>query len=163
MKEENKPIIKCIKEYIAKCPHLSELARINVDYLNIGDQNIGGQDLEYWSIEQIEAPIILKKNVLGTKTERQCQFAIASRSFFNPLEDTQNIENLNLFDKVAQWFYENTKKGILPILNDGETAISIEVTTSGYLYGTNKDNTIARYQMNGKLIYEKREENALWH
>ena len=33
----------------------------------------------------------------------------------------------------------------------------IEVTTGGYLYGTNNDNTIARYQMQCKLVYKKKE------
>ncbi len=154
----SKPIIECIKEYMNDCPYLSELSKINVDYLNMGDN-----DFEYWSLEKVEAPTILKKNVLGKKTERQCQFIIASRSFFNPLVDTQNIENLDLFEKIEEWFYKNTKKKVLPKLNDGETAISIEATTPGYLYGTNKENTIARYQMSCKLLYEKKEEDSIWH
>lgn len=153
----SKPIIECIKEYMKDCPYLSELSKINVDYLNMGDN-----DFEYWSLEKVEAPTILKKNVLGTKTERQCQFIIASHSFFNPLIDTQNIENLDLFEKIEEWFYKNTKKKVLPELNDGETAISIEATTPGYLYGTNKENTIARYQMSCKLLYEKKEEDSIW-
>lgn len=152
----SKPIIECVKEYMKKCPYLNELSKINVDYLNMGDN-----DFEYWSLEKIEAPTILKRNVLGTKTERQCQFIIASRSFFNPLIDTQNIENLNLFENIEEWLLNNTKRKKLPILNDGETAISIEATSAGYLYGTNKENTIARYQMSCKLVYEK-EEESIW-
>ena len=152
-----KPIIKCIKEYMKDCPYLNELSKINIDYLNMGDD-----DFEYWSLEKVEAPTVLKRNVLGTRTERQCQFIIASRSFFNPLVDTQNVENLDLFEKIEEWFRQNTKKKLLPILNDGETATSIEATTPGYLYGTNKDNTIARYQMSCKLLYDK-EEDSIWH
>jgi hypothetical protein len=67
-----------------------------------------------------------------------------------------------LFEKIAEWLYQNTKKGIFPTLNDGETATSIETITGGYLYGTNKDNTIARYQMQCKLLFEKKEGNSLW-
>lgn len=152
----SKPIIECVKEYMKECPYLNELSKINVDYLNMGDN-----DFEYWSLEKVEAPTILKRNVLGTKTERQCQFIIASRSFFNPLIDTQNIENLNLFENIEEWLLNNTKRKKLPILNDGETAISIEATSAGYLYGTNKENTIARYQMSCKLVYEK-EEESIW-
>ena len=148
-----KAIIDCIKEYYKSCPYLSDLAKINVDYLNIDSK-----DFEYWSLEQLEAPIILKKNVLGTKTERQCLFILASRSFFNPLVDKQNIENLHLFEKIAEWTYQNNKKGIRPILNDDETSLKIEIISGGSLYGTDKSNTIARYQMEGKLIYEKRRE-----
>lgn len=154
---ENKAIIECIKEYFKKCPYLNELTKINVDYLNTGENN----DHEYWSIEKVEAPTILKKNVLGTKTKRQCQFIIASRSFFNPLVDTQNIKNLHLFEKIEEWLYQNSKKGILPELNDGERAIEIKTTAPGYLYGTTKDNTVARYQMSCALLYEK-EEESIW-
>lgn len=153
-----KPIIKCIKEYMKTCPYLNELSKINVDYLNMGEK-----DFEFWSIEQIEAPLILKKNVLRTKTERQCVFVIASRSFFNPLTDVENIKNLNLFENIAEWFYQNTKKKNLPQLNDDETPESLEVVDCGFLYGTNKENTLARYQMKCRLLYEKKEENNIWH
>ena len=153
---KNKSIVECIKEYFKDCPYLNELSEINVDYLNM-DAN----DREYWSIEQMETPTILKRNVLGTKTERQCQFIIASRSFFNPLKDTQNIENLHLYEKIAEWLYQNTRNKVLPELNDGETATSIEATTSGYLYGTDRTNTVARYQIQCKLLYEKKEERKL--
>ena len=156
--KEEKAIIECIKEYYQKCPYLNELAKINVDYLNTD-----AKDFEYWSLEQVEAPIILKKNVLGTKTERQCLFILASRSFFNPLVDTQNIKNLQLFEKIAEWTYQNNKKRIYPTLNDRETGINIEIITGGSLYGTDKSNTIARYQMEGKLIYKKKEGKSLWH
>lgn len=147
---DNKAIIECIKEYLKKCPYLSKLAEIKVDYLNVEEN-----DHEYWSVEQLDVPNILKRNVIGTKTERQCQFVLATRSFFNPLVDTQNIQNLRLFEKIADWFYDNTRSGNLPILNNDEVSISIEATTGGYLYGMSKDNTIARYQMSCKLIYEK--------
>ncbi len=150
--ENSKAIIECVKDYLKKCPYLDKLAEINVDYLNMD-----AKDHEYWSIEALEVPIILKRNVLGTMTERQCQFILASRSFFNPLVDTQNIKNLHLFENIAEWLYQNNRKKIFPTLNEGEIVKSIEVTTGGYLYGTNNDNTIARYQMECKLIYKKKE------
>lgn len=154
----SKAIIECVKDYFKDCPYLNELSEINVDYLNIESN-----DKEYWSLEPIDVPIITKTNVLGTKTERQCQFILASRSFFNTIDDTQNIKNLLLFENIAEWLYRNSKKHILPTLNDGETSKSIEVMTPGYLFGTNNDKRVARYQMRCKLIYEKKEESKLWH
>lgn len=148
----NKAIVECIKEYFKKCPYLSNLAKINVDYLNTDSKGH-----EYWSIEPMGVPIITKKNVLGTKTTRQFQFILAGRAFFNPLDDTQNIDNLQTFEKIAEWLYQNDKNNIFPKLNENEFVKSIEVVTGGYLYGTNKENTIARYQMNCKMIYEKKE------
>lgn len=155
---EEKAIIECIKEYYKKCPYMDELAKINVDYLNVD-----AKDIEWWSLEQKDAPLILKGNVLRTKTERQCQFVLATRSFFNPLDDEQNIKNLLLFEKIADWTYQNNIKKIFPILNAGEESLNIEITTPGFLYGTDKTNTIARYQCEGKLIYEKKEGKSLWH
>lgn len=152
--KSDKARIERIKEYFKNCPYLNQLSEIKVDYLDV-DNN----DREYWSIEQVEAPIILHSNVLGTKTERQCEFIIASRSYFNPLVDTQNIENLHLFEKIADWLYSNSKSGNLPTLNEGETATKIEAINSGYLYGTDRTNTLARYQVLCRLFYEKREES----
>lgn len=154
---ENKAIIECIKDYFKKCPYLGDLAKINVDYLNVNSN-----DCEYWSIEQVEAPLILGTNVLKTKTHRQCQFVIASRAFFNPLKDTQNIENLHLFEKIAHWVCQNNFKSKYPKLNEGEVSTSLEITNGGYLYGTDKTNTIARYEMSCKLLYDKEEKN-IWH
>lgn len=154
--KENKAIIDCVKEYLKDCPYLGELAKINVDYLNY-DSN----DNECWSLEQLESPLILGKNVLGTKSHRQCQFVIATKTLFNPLKDIKNIENLHLFENLAEWIYQNTKKGILPKLNDDEIATSLKVETGGFLYGTNNNNTIARYEMKCILLYDKREESII--
>lgn len=152
--QKENAIIKCVKKFIQdECPYLDDLAKINVDYLNPDSK-----DYESWSLEPIEVPMILKKNVLGTKTRRQCQFVLATRSFFNVIEDTQNIKNLYLFEKIAEWFYQCTKSRNLPILNEGETSVSIESTSGGYLYGTNAQATLARYQMTCKFIYDKKEE-----
>jgi len=153
MDAETKAIIDCVKEYLKTCPYLDDLSQISVNYLDTD-----ARDREYWSLEPLEVPIVLKTNVLKTKSERQCQFILATRSFFNPLVDTQNTERLHIFEKIAEWFIQNTKNGILPKLNEGETATSIEATTGGYLYGLNNDNTIARYEMTCKLLYEKKEE-----
>ena len=156
-KTTNEAIIKKVKEYLKECPYLNELAKINVDYLNVDSK-----DNEYWSLEQLEAPLILGKNVIGTKSHRQCQFIIASRAFFNPLNDTQNIENLQTFGQIADWIYQNNLNKNYPTLNDDETVTSLEVVTCGYLYGTDKTNTIARYEMVCKLLYDK-EEKTIWH
>ena len=156
--DDRKAIIDCVKEYFKKCPYLDKLADVKVDYLDIESK-----DNEYWSIEKQEAPLILGKNVLGTKSHRQCQFVIATRTFFNPHKDAKNIENLHLFDNIAEWIYQNTKKGILPELNDDEIATKLSVETGGFLYGTNNSNTLARYEMKCTLLYDKKEESKIWH
>ncbi|HAB66595.1 MAG TPA: hypothetical protein DCE23_04425 [Firmicutes bacterium] len=145
---KGKAIIECVKDFMKKCSILSN--DIKVDYLNPDSKKENN-----WSIEQLETlqPII-KKNVLGTKTTRQFEFILATRTFFNKVDDKTNINNLQMFDELINWFYECTKNGDLPELNDDETALSISCG-SGYLYGTDKTNTIARYQCKCKLEYEK--------
>lgn len=154
---KSKAVIECIKEYFKGCPSLNKLSKINVDYLNTSSN-----DGEYWSIEPIEAPVILGKNILGTKIHKQCQFIVASRMFFDPINDTQNIKNLQVFDEISDWIYSNNKKHIFPQLSDDETPTGIEVILGGNLYGVDKTNTIARYQMTCKLLYDK-EEKSIWH
>ena len=150
---KRKAIINCIKDFIKdNCPYLDELAEIKVDYLDVESKI-----KNCWSIEQIDTmqPII-KKNVLGTKTTRQVEFILATRTFFNTVDDTINVENLAVFEEIQEWFYQCTKKHDLPILNDNELSIEISCG-NGYLFGTDKTNTIARYECKCKLIYEKKE------
>ena len=99
---------------------------------------------------------IIKEYIDGS-SERQCQFVFASRVFFNTSENKQNINNLHLFEKIANWLEENTKNNILPKLNNKQNATSIKATSSGYLYGTDNSNQYARYQIQCQLIYEEEE------
>lgn len=143
----NKSIIECIKKYFDDCEYLNDL-NICVDFLDDTEQ--------CYSIEEVPAPIILKEYIDGS-SERQCIFVLASRLFFGTLENHQNINNLHLFEKIANWLEVNTKKGILPELNDKQTATSIKALSSGYLYGTDNSSQFARYQIQCQLIYEEEE------
>lgn len=149
MKE--KAIIECIKDYFKGCPYLND-KDINIDFL--------GDDEEAFSIEEIPAPIITKKFIDGSK-EKQCLFVLASRLFFGGLENQQKIDNLHLFEKISNWLEDNTENDVLPTLNDKQTATSIETLSSGYLFGTDKVNKYARYQIQCKLIYF--EEGKIWN
>lgn len=142
-----KSIIECIKDYFNDCPYLNDLD-INIDYL--------GDDAECYSIEEVPASIILKEYIDGS-SERQCVFVFASRVFFGSVENRKNIDNLHLFEKIANWLESNTKNGILPKLNDKQKATSIKARSSGYLYGTDSSSQYARYQIQCQLIYEEEE------
>ncbi len=140
-----KSIIECIKDYFDGCPYLNGKG-INVDFL--------GDEEETFSIEEVPATIITKKFIDGSK-EKQCLFVLASRLFFGGIENQQKIDNLHLFEKISNWLESNTENDILPTLNNKQTAISIEALSSGYLFGTDKVNKYARYQIQCKLIYEE--------
>lgn len=147
---ENKAIIECIKTFLKDCPYLNN-ANINVDYLNMN-----AKDNKYWSIEQVGTPRTTWSNVLKTREERQFTFIIASRCFYSPITDEQNIKNLHSFEKIAEWLKNCTEQKILPTLNSDENATKIEATDMPYLYGVDKTGTIARYEMKCKLYYEKK-------
>mgnify|MGYP003571264635 CR=1 FL=1 len=142
---ETKAIIECIRDYFKECPYLSNFD-INVDFL--------GDDEECFSIEEVPATIILRRFVDGSK-EKQCLFVLASRTFIGTQENQQSIANLHLFEKIANWLETNTENDVLPKLNNNQTATSIEALSSGYLFGTDKVNKYARYQIQCQLIYEE--------
>lgn len=142
---EEKAIIECIKDYFKGCPYLDN-KDINIDFL--------GDEGESFSIEEVPSTIITKKFIDGSK-EKQCLFVLASRLFFGGIENQHKIDNLHLFEKISNWLESNTEKDVLPTLNDKQTATSIEALSSGYLFGTDKVNKYARYQIQCKLIYEE--------
>ena len=142
---EEKAIIECIKDYFKGCPYLDN-KDINIDFL--------GDEGESFSIEEVPSTIITKRFIDGSK-EKQCLFVLASRLFFGGIENQHKIDNLHLFEKISNWLESNTEKDVLPILNDKQTATSIEALSSGYLFGTDKVNKYARYQIQCKLIYEE--------
>ena len=48
-----------------------------------------------------------------------------------------------------------TVADVLPVLNDKQTATSVETISSGYLFGVDSTEKYARYQIQCKLIYEE--------
>lgn len=140
-------IINAIKEYIEKCPYLSEFSRgININFLD--------DEISSYSIETIPINPIIKRYVDGSSI-RQYLFLFCSKESYGQ-EVLQNIQNSGFFEKFTLWIEENNKQGILPNLNDGQEAIKIEVLTTGYPFQTDVDR--ARYQIQLKLEYFQKEE-----
>lgn len=143
--QEEKAIIECIQDYFKTCPHLTG-QDINVDFL--------GDDGESYSIEEVPSTIITKKFIDGSR-EKQCLFVLAGRKIFGGIENQQKINNLHLFEKISKWLESNTESDVLPVLNDKQTATSVETISSGYLFGVDSTEKYARYQIQCKLIYEE--------
>lgn len=137
----NKSIKECIKEYFKTCPYLDLLSGLNMT--------------KSWDINPIERPIILGSNVLGNITHRSFEFMITT-GIFNPSTELENLENLHLFESITEWVYQNSKKGIMPSLNNDEEVISMSVETGGYIF--NDDKSEGTYRVTCKMLYDKREE-----
>lgn len=138
-------IIESIRDYIKTCPYLTELAKVNVDFLP--------DDPTTYSIEQTPTEPILKKYMDGS-TDRQCTFIFACRMHYSD-ETMNNITNSGFFEKFQNWLYDNSENEILPKLDAGLTAERIEAISSGYLFDISGDLSNARYQIQCRLLYEK--------
>lgn len=138
-------IIESVRDYIKSCPHLAELAKINVDFLP--------DDPTTYSIEQTPTEPVIKKYMDGS-TDRQFTFVFACRMYYSD-EMMNNISNSGFFEKFQNWLYDNSENDILPQLDDGMTAERIEAISSGYLFDISGDLSNARYQIQCRLLYEK--------
>jgi len=134
-------IIDKIREYFMKCPVLDELRKINVDYL-------GPDELAY-TIDPTPSDTILKRYTDGAKI-KQYLFVVASREFYGD-DVIQSIENSGFYERLAGWLEEESYKDNLPELTGNKRSQSIEVLTSGYLFGVNEDR--GHYQIQLRLTY----------
>ena len=138
-------IIESVKNFILTCPHLAELARINVDFLP--------ESPDTYSIEEVPAVSVLQTYLDGTQ-ERQFVFVFASRFYYSD-ETKNNIENSGFYEDFSDWLDEQTKVGNFPVMRNGLTPSKIEAMSSGYLFDVSGDLSNARYQIQCRLIYDK--------
>lgn len=140
-------IIESIRNFIKTCPFLEEFdgaIRIGVDFLD--------EQSTTYSIEKVPCNPIIKRYVDGS-TKKQEQFIFASREIYGQ-DVFNNLDNINFYEKFAQWIETNDDKGNLPILENGKESLSIEVTSNGYAFQTDIDK--AQYQIQMKLTFMER-------
>lgn len=140
-------IIENIRNFIKKCPYLEEFegaVRIGVDYLDKETTN--------YSIEKVPCNPIIKKYV-DSSCKKQELFIFSSRESYGQ-DVFNNIDNINFYEKFAEWIEEMNIKGELPLLDNKKEAEKLEVTSNGYAFQTDIDK--ARYQIQLRLIYLER-------
>ena len=138
-------IIEAVRDYLLTCPLLEELARINVDFLP--------EDASTYSIESVPTQTIISTDIDGSTT-RQFVFVFASRLLYTD-ELRNNIENSGFYEAFEEWLETNSDNGVFPELAKGLTPTKIEAMSSGYLFDIAGDFTMARYQIQCRLIYDK--------
>ena len=139
-------IIESIREYIKTCPYIADFKRLLVDNLQ---ENAGA-----YSIDTVPTDPILERYIDGTSRE-QYVFTIAGRLHYSD-EIAQNIANSGVFENIQNWLWEQTEAGNLPALPNGLTAEKIEATSTGYVLAIAGDYSTARYQIQCRLIYERK-------
>ncbi|MDM0609223.1 chloramphenicol resistance protein [Clostridium perfringens] len=139
-------IIESIRNFIKECPYLEEFegaVRIGVDYLD--------KETTTYSIEKVPCNPIIKKYVDGSCKKQELFIFSSSESYGQDVFN--NLENINFYEKFADWIEEMNIKGELPLL-DNKEAEKLEVTSNGYAFATDIDK--ARYQIQLRLIYIER-------
>lgn len=130
-----------LREYFAECPLLQD-GKLNFDYLGI-------EPVEY-TIETVPTEPIFKRYVDGS-TIRQYPFVFASRESFGA-DVWGNIDTSDFYERLATWV--ETQSNLRNLPNFGEEyrySVSLEVTSSGYVFQEDTDN--ARYQIQLSLKY----------
>lgn len=134
-------MIEAIRNYFNEHVQLaSEFENILIDFIE--------EDAVNYTIEPIPVEPIIRQYTDGSSL-RQYVFQFGSREYYdNGL--TQNIENLNFYERFKEEIEDNNKKGILP---DIEGIQSIECLTNGTIQNV-QDGT-AKYIIQMRITYLK--------
>lgn len=136
-------MIDKIREYFKKNVTLAEeFENILIDFL--------GEDATTYTIEPIPTEYILKQYVDGGSL-RQFVFQFGSREFYDN-SVTQNIDNLNFYERFQEEIENNNINGILP---DIEGIQKIECLNNGTIQDVQTGT--AKYSIQMRIIYLKEE------
>lgn len=139
--EETKSMIQAIKEYFIDNNSLADgFKNILVDFL--------GEDASYYTIEPIPIEPKLREYADGGYLG-QLTFNLASREYYDD-SNSQNISNLEYYEKFQNEIEENNKKHILPKIDGIQ---SIECLGNGTIQETQKGT--AKYAISMRITYIK--------
>lgn len=136
--EKNK--IEAIRDYFMKCPILKE-GSLNIDYL--------GSEAVQYSIETMISGNPIVKQYTDGSSLRQYPFSFMSTEIYSQ-DVIDQLGTCGFYEELEQWIEENNKAGDLP---EVEGIQQLEVIAPGYLF--NADQTIARYQIQCRILYVK--------
>ncbi len=136
-------MIKAVRSYLKDaCPYFSGK--------DIGIHFLSAKPGEY-SVEAVPADPVLKRYTDGGYLG-QFLFVLASRELYTD-EDSVQEDVCDFYESVSAWMEQATRENNLPALPAGFRAVSLSVTSGGYLLSNQSGR--ARYQMQCRLIYEK--------
>jgi hypothetical protein len=138
-------VIECLRNWFRDYEGIS--GRFGVDFL---DKNAGTH-----SIDTIPCEEVLKRYFDGS-TRKQFQFAVSSQRFYDQ-DIAQNLENSQFFEDLTAWVEHKARARELPLMDNGRTALKIEVTSNAYPFIISEDGK-ARYQLQMRLEYFQKGE-----
>lgn len=137
---EYNSIAKALHTYLLTCPLLGDHP-LGVDWLP--DKSVA------FSIDTTPASQIIQRYYSGS-TVRQYEFVLRSVQDYGA-DILQNLANSTLYEQLAGWMEEQTRKRDFPDLGSGRTVQSIEAQSTGYLMTAAPD--VGRYQIQCRMIY----------
>ena len=138
-------IVESLTEYFKTYPDL-ETKTIFVNFLKENGQS--------FSIEPTAVRPVMQHLIDGTY-EKQFAFSLVGRFDYSQ-ELVMNIRNSEFFEELEEWVISNNENDVLPDL-DGYNAISLEITSNGYLLGVSTDRKTGMYEIRFILTYDKGE------
>ena len=130
-------IMNWLKQYIVD-------TNIEIDYI--------GEDALGYSLKlPVNTPII-SKDINGNKYMQKL-FSFNARTLYGDADT--NETNLKLFQDFKEWVEEQNENDNLPILEDNQEPIEVEVLTDGYLLQADNDLQNAVYIIQCRLLYNE--------
>lgn len=137
---EYNSIAEALHTYLLTCPLLGDHP-LGVDWLP--DKSVA------FSIDTTPASQIIQRYYSGSSL-RQYEFVLRSVADYGA-DILQNLANSTLYEQLAAWFEEQTRKRNFPDLGSERTVQSIEAQSTGYLMTAAPD--VGRYQIQCRMIY----------
>lgn len=136
-------LISAIQTYLKTYTGLATNAPVWVDYL-------GPTPTEY-AVIPLPGDRVLESYIDGGSL---CAFPFAFQSTESTADDLERLETSGFYEAFARWLKTQTDAGILPSLDAGQTADSIEATGWGFLYEQG-DSQTGVYQIQCRLVYDQ--------
>lgn len=133
-------LLSAVRTYLVDYTGLKDGAPLWVNYL-------GSQPTEY-AIVPMAGGKILERWLNGGSLR---EFPFAIQSVESTADDLERMESAGFFESLADWLENQT---VLPALDEGKTAISIEASGWAYLFEQGKSET-GIYQIQCRLVYEQ--------
>lgn len=137
-------IIQRLRDHIATCPLLDQLAPLHVDGVKSDPTN--------YSIDTIPGEIVQEKYLDGSST-RVYPFAFSLMDYAP--EDVDRIAASGFFEEFADWL-EGSEEQMT--LDDGQQVDHLRAVNWGYLQETDPGNSTALYQVQCELKYFQEEK-----
>lgn len=139
-------ILDAMREHLALCPQLAGV-RIGADHL--------GAEVGSVCVEALPTQPVTARYMDGSSL-RQALFAVSARVAWGD-DIAANTRNMERFGRIADWIDLCGRSGALPVLGEGETALGLKVTSSGYIM--EQTGSTARCQLQARLTYFKKKES----